>query len=113
MMMTTSNVSFVGYAGVLLLAVIEWVFVLLYVYCLKRFRKSFSIKLTGAILAILASFAAIIGQGQIYRPVSAGRLSVNEFNVVIMAEKAVSLAILFLGIRKSRAAVPASRGPTE
>ena len=100
MILTTSNVGLVGHLVVLLLAVSEWAFVLLYVFCLKRFQTNFPIKLISAVLAIFAGFAAVIAQRQIYQPVSAGRLSVNEFNVVVIAEKAVSLFILFYGIRK-------------
>jgi hypothetical protein len=100
MIVMTGNVGLVGHLAVLLLALNEWVFVLLYVYCLKRFHKNFPIKLIGAALAILASFGALITQRQIYQPVTSGRLSVNEFNVVVVAEKAVSLFILFYGMRK-------------
>jgi len=100
MTLTVSNVGLAGHLVVLLLAVSEWAFVLLYVYCLERFRTNFPIKITTAILAILASFATIIAQRQIYQPVNLGRLTVNEFNVIVITEKAVSLFILFYGLRK-------------
>jgi len=96
---TASNVGLIGHLGVLLLAVNEWAFVLLYVYCLKRFHRNFTAKLMCAALAILASICAVIAQRQIYKPVYAGRLSVNEFNIVVVAEKVVSLFILFYGMR--------------
>jgi hypothetical protein len=101
MTLMTSNVGLVGHLAVLLLALNEWGFVFLYVYCLKRFHKNFRIKLISAALAILASLGAVIAQRQIYQPVRDGGLFVNEFNVVVMAEKTVSLTILFYGIRKS------------
>jgi hypothetical protein len=100
MILATSNVGSAGHLVVLLMAASEWTFVLLYVYCLKRFQTIFPIKLTSAVLAILASFATIFVQREIYQPVSTGRLSVNEFDIVVIAEKAVSLLILFYGIRK-------------
>jgi hypothetical protein len=100
MILTTSNLGLVGHLVVLLLAVSEWAFVLLYAFCLKKFQTNFPIKLISAVLAIFASFAALIVQRQLYQPVSTGRLSVNEFNVVVITEKAVSLFILYYGIRK-------------
>jgi hypothetical protein len=110
MILSTSNVGLVGHLVVLLLAVSEWAFVLLFVYCLKRFRTNFPIKLTSAVFVILASFVTIIGQRQIYQPVSISRLSINEFDIVVIAEKTVSLFILFYGIRRRSSVCTVSPG---
>ena len=84
----------------MLLALIEWAFVLLYVYCLKRFQKNYRIKLLAASLVWLTMLGAAIAQRQLYQPVRAGRFfSINEYDVVVIAENAVALFILFYGMR--------------
>jgi hypothetical protein len=88
-----------GRIAVLLLALSAWAFVFLYVYCLKRFRHNFLVKLIALILALFTFFGAVVTQGQLYQRVRAGRFSVNEFNVVVIAESAVALFILFYGMR--------------
>jgi hypothetical protein len=95
----SDNLGLLGRLAILLLALNEWAFVLFYVYCLKRFQKNFLMKLVAAILALLSAFGAVIAQGQIYHPVRASRLSVSEFNVVVIVENAVALFILFYGMR--------------
>jgi len=84
---------------VLLLALSLWVSVLFYVYCLKRFRQIFLVKLVAAILALFILLAAIVIQGQLYQPVRADRFSVSEFNVVVITEGTVALFALFFGMR--------------
>jgi hypothetical protein len=95
----SGNLGLVGHLAVLLLALNEWAFVLLYVYCLKRFQRNFFVKLIAVFLALLSMFGAVVAQRQLYRPVRAGRLSINEFDAVVVAENAVALFILFYGMR--------------
>jgi hypothetical protein len=95
----SGNLGLLGYLAVLLLALNEWAFVLLYVYCLKRFRKNFRVKLITAILALFAMLGAVVAQRRLYQPVSADRLSVNEFDVVAIAENAIALFILLYSLR--------------
>jgi len=99
-MILSSNMGVLGRLAVLLLACTEWAFTLLYVYCLKRFRQNFLVKLIAAILAISSGVGVGIAQRQLYQPVHSGRLSVHEFDVVVVAEGAVSLFILFYGMRR-------------
>jgi hypothetical protein len=99
-MILPSNMGALGRIAVLLLASAEWASVLLYVYCLKRFQKNFLVKLIAAIVAISSGVAVGIVQRQLYQPVHSGRLSVHEFDVVVVAESVVSIFILFYGMRR-------------
>jgi hypothetical protein len=95
----SGNLSVNGYLIVLLLALIEWSFILLFVYCVKRFRTNFVVKLLAAGLALLAMLGAAVGQRILYQPVNTSRFTVNEFHVVVIVESAFALFILFYGMR--------------
>jgi hypothetical protein len=99
-MSLSSNISLLGRLVVLILAFAEWALMLLYVYCLKRFRQNYLVKLSLLVLTLLCLIGVPIAQRQLYQPVSAGRLSMNEFDVVVIIEAAVSIFILFYGMRK-------------
>jgi len=107
MMIVSSSLGLLGHLVVLLLASTEWGFILLYVYCLKRFHKNFPVKLIAAVLAVLSAVGVGMMQRQLYQPKHSGRLSIHEFDAVEVAESAVSLFILFYGMRRfwSRRAV--------
>jgi|SRR5215467_4798347 len=100
MLILANNLGLLGRLTVLLLACIEWVVILSYVYCLKRFRQKYLVRLSALILTLLCMIGVRIAQRVLYNPVRSGRLSVNEFDVVVIAESAVSLFILFYGLRK-------------
>lgn len=101
-MILSNNPGLLGRLIVFFLALLEWAFMFQYVYCMERFRENFGIRLISAVLVILGSLGVIIAQGKLYQPISLGRFSVNEFNVVVIAEGCVSLFILFYGLRKFR-----------
>jgi len=88
--------------AVLVFALIEWSFVLLYVYCLMRFKENGPLKLVAAALALSASVVAVIVDRRIYDAVSFGSSLLNEFDAVVIVEKCVSLLILFSGLWKLR-----------
>ena len=95
----SGNLSVTGHLIVLLLALIEWSFVLLFVYCVKRFRTNLLVKLLTAGLSLLATVGAAIGQRLLYQPVNTSRFTVNEFDFVVIAESAIAVFILLYGAR--------------
>jgi hypothetical protein len=100
--MMMGNLSLLERLAVLLLALVEWGATLLYVYCLNRFHGKFAVRVIAAMATILCGLGVVILQRQLYQPVHSGRLSVNEFDIVVITESAISLFILFYGMRKFR-----------
>jgi hypothetical protein len=91
-----------GRLVIVFFAFVEWASVLLYAYCLRRFNKNELAKLLTAILALSTSAAATVVDREICRPVAFGRSFLNEFDIVVIVEKSVSLLILFYGLWKLR-----------
>jgi hypothetical protein len=58
------------------------------------------VRLIAAIVTILCGLGVVIAQRQLYQPVNSGRLSVHEYGIVVIAESAVSLSILFYRLRR-------------
>jgi hypothetical protein len=101
------------YLAAFLLAFPEWLCVLLYVYCLKRVRQNFFVKLSAAILAILSIVGVAIAQRHLYYSTGSRRPPVSLIDVVVVAAHAVALFVLFYGLRRlwnNSAANGASQG---
>lgn len=99
-MIILNSLGVTEYLAAFLLAIPEWLCVLLYVYCLKRFRQTFLLKLSAAILAIVSLVGVAITQRYLYYQTGSSRPPVSLIDVIVVAAHAVTLFVLFYGLRK-------------
>lgn len=85
---------------VVLLAINEWLFVILFVYCLNRSRSNRVLRVLALTAVLIASSGGTVAQRRLYLSENASRASVDRFDYFIVLEKAITIFVLFYSYRK-------------